>query len=272
MERAPSAWLRAATRPRMLALLALFLLAAVVCGRLGAWQLDRARERGEQAAERAAAQAAQAEPVALADVLAPQEQLTQDALGQRVEASGVYVAGTGLVVPDQVWEGREGSLLVAALRVDGGAILPVARGWVALDDAEALAATQPGGPLEPPAGPVRVVGSLAGSDAAAGADLEPGRIGSISPAQLVNLWGSPIYSAYLRLDLSSPPDAESLLPLPVASPESASLDLQNLAYAAQWWIFGGFAVFLWLRLVRDEVAREAEDAAGAAPPTARVEA
>ena len=32
----------------------------------------------------------------------------------------------------------------------------------------------------------------------------------------------------------------------------AGLNIQNLAYAAQWWIFGAFAVILWLRLVRDE--------------------
>ncbi|WP_230685068.1 hypothetical protein [Cellulomonas sp. JZ18] len=32
------------------------------------------------------------------------------------------------------------------------------------------------------------------------------------------------------------------------------LNVQNLAYAAQWWIFGLFAVGLWWRLVRDEAA------------------
>ena len=32
----------------------------------------------------------------------------------------------------------------------------------------------------------------------------------------------------------------------------SGLNIQNLAYAAQWWIFGAFAVLLWLRLVRDE--------------------
>ena len=32
------------------------------------------------------------------------------------------------------------------------------------------------------------------------------------------------------------------------------LNLQNLFYALQWWVFGGFAVLLWVRLVRDEAA------------------
>src|SRR5690606_31769991 len=32
------------------------------------------------------------------------------------------------------------------------------------------------------------------------------------------------------------------------------LSRQNLFYARQWWVFGGFAVLLWVRLVRDEAA------------------
>ena len=30
-------------------------------------------------------------------------------------------------------------------------------------------------------------------------------------------------------------------------------DWQNYGYAVQWWLFGGFAVFLWLKLVLDEL-------------------
>jgi cytochrome oxidase assembly protein ShyY1 len=246
----------------MLALLALFLLAAVACGLLGAWQLDRARERGEQAAQRAAAQEAQADPVPLADVLAPQTALTQDALARRVRVTGTWVPGTDLVVPDQEHGGEDGSVLIAALRVDdGGAVLPVARGWVALDAAAAAHAAAAGGPLAPSGGRVSLVGSLAAAQAAAPA-AGPGQVGSISPAQLVNLWGGPIYDAYLRLDVADPPEAAPQVPLPVATSQSASLDLQNLAYAAQWWIFGGFAVFLWARLVRDEAERRTGHPAG----------
>ena len=31
-------------------------------------------------------------------------------------------------------------------------------------------------------------------------------------------------------------------------------DWQNYGYAFQWWLFGGFAVFLWWRWCRDEMA------------------
>ena len=30
-------------------------------------------------------------------------------------------------------------------------------------------------------------------------------------------------------------------------------DWQNYGYAVQWWLFGGFAVFLWVKLVLDEL-------------------
>ena len=44
-------------------------------------------------------------------------------------------------------------------------------------------------------------------------------------------------------------------------------DWQNYGYAVQWWLFAGFAVFLWVKLVLDELdparvqAREADEPA-----------
>lgn len=250
------AFVAAAVRPRMLGALVLLLLAALVCVRLGAWQLDRARERGELAAERAAAQAAQTAPEALADVLAPQTALTQDGVGRRVAVAGTYLPDSSLVVPGREHEGEPGTVLVAALSVDG-AVLPVARGWVPLPAEEALAATGPGGPLALPEGTVRLVGALAGPEAAAPGDAADGVVGSISAAQLVNTWGGPIYDAYLRLQDSDPAQPAAVEPLAATGPQGAGLNLQNVAYAAQWWIFGGFALFVWVRLVRDEAERRA---------------
>lgn len=33
-------------------------------------------------------------------------------------------------------------------------------------------------------------------------------------------------------------------------------DWQNYGYAVQWWLFGGFAVFLWVKLLLDELHPE----------------
>ena len=36
----------------------------------------------------------------------------------------------------------------------------------------------------------------------------------------------------------------------------AQQDWQNYGYAVQWWLFAGFAVFLWVKLVLDELDPE----------------
>ena len=43
---------------------------------------------------------------------------------------------------------------------------------------------------------------------------------------------------------------------PESVPEvSGSTHLRNLLYAFQWWIFGGFAIYIWLRWCRDTMER-----------------
>lgn len=47
-------------------------------------------------------------------------------------------------------------------------------------------------------------------------------------------------------------------------------DWQNYGYALQWWLFGGFAVFLWVKLIFDELdPTDAEEPAPAPPVVPR---
>lgn len=44
-------------------------------------------------------------------------------------------------------------------------------------------------------------------------------------------------------------------PVPAAAPEGSGLDLkafQNLGYTGEWFVFAGFVLFMWFRLVRRE--------------------
>ena len=271
--REPTTMLRAAVRPRMLVLLVLLLGAAAVCGRLGVWQLDRAEIRGASAtAQRLAAQEAVA-PVALGDVLAPQTAFSGELVGRRVLARGVYDAAGQVLVVDRTLDGRTGYLVLTPLRVTddrpdptagsasladaaqvvaGTPVLPVVRGWVAVpDDAAALAV---------PPGEVTVTAYLQSSEASGRADLPAGQVDAISSAQLLNRWGGPIWTAYVVLTASEPDQGDGLALLPAPVRSGTGLNLQNLAYAAQWWIFGGFAIFLWLRMVRDEATAEGRGA------------
>ncbi|WP_228759958.1 SURF1 family protein [Pseudactinotalea sp. HY158] len=269
-------WRQAALTRRMLVLLVVILAAAAVCVRLGAWQLDRAVARAEQgqAAELAARE--QAAPVPIGDIAEPQTHFTQEMVGRRVHVAGTYI-GPEFFVPGQfrvdpadpentdLW--TSGYWVLSGLRTDGGAVLPVVRGWVAETDPAYLNAEGTR---------VEAIGYLDGSQAV-GDPVDGDEIGAVSSAQLVNEWSTPIYSGFIVLAESDPavPDPAGLPPLDdVAVPtlSGGGLNLQNLAYAGEWFIFGGFAVLIWWRMVRDEArdlaaaAAAADDDAGAAGP------
>lgn len=238
----------------MIGLLVLFLAAAAVCGRLGAWQLERAEVRGASAQAAKLAEVEARPPVPLEDVLAPQSSFDGALVGRRVTVSGTYQADGQLLVTGRALDGRTGSLVLTPLRVTSddaeadGAVLPVVRGWVADPAADP-------GALAVPEGPVEVTGYLqASEDSGLTPDaVDPGTTDSISSAELLGQWGGPIWTGYAVLTGSEPEQAPGLAELPPPTRSGTGLNIQNLAYAAQWWIFGGFAVFLWIRLLKDEV-------------------
>lgn len=255
-------FLQVARQPRMIGLLLVFLLAALVCGRLGAWQLDRAYERAELAAQQEAAEAVAAGPSWLGDVLAPQESFSGELVGREVRVAGRYEADGSLLVPGRALEGRTGYLVLTPFRVSddgtGGAswaalsgppVLAVVQGWVERPaDADALVL---------PEDEVTLTGWLQMGEATAGsAAVVDGRTEHIALSALVNEWGGPIYTGYV-VATSGPGSPEeggvAALPRPTIDGGSGA-NLQNIFYALQWWLFGGFAVLLWIRLVRDEMA------------------
>ena len=251
----PTTMLRAAVRPRMLVMALLLAAAATVCGLLGAWQLDRAEVRGHRAQAEHDAQVVAATPVPLGDELSPQTAFRGELVARKVSVTGTYEAAGQVVVPERVHDGEVGYLVLTPLRVSdaggaqgaqaAGAVLPVVRGWVASPDEVD----------EPPAGTVAVTGYLQASEQASqqAADaVRAGRATAISSAELVGEWGGPIYSGYLVLVDSEPAQGATLALLDPPRTPGSGLNVQNLAYAAQWWIFGGFAAALWLRMVRDE--------------------
>lgn len=255
-------FLQVARQPRMIGLLLVFVLAALVCGRLGAWQLDRAYERAELAAQQQAAEAVAAGPSWLGDVLAPQESFPGELVGREVRVAGEFEDSGSLLVPGRVLEGHTGYLVLTPFRVtddgtggaswadlSGAPVLAVVQGWVAAPaDAEALTH---------PEGEVTLTGWLqVGESTSGSAAVVDGQTEQIALSALVNEWGGPIYTGYLVAN-GGPGSPESggiaALPRPTIDGGSGA-NLQNVFYALQWWVFGGFAVLLWIRLVRDEMA------------------
>lgn len=232
--------LRTALRPRWLALLALALAVAGVFAALGSWQLDRSRAEVRERDLRA--QAAQT-PVPLADVLAPQQAVTTEAARATVVVGGELEADWVRLSPRRELGDRTGSWVVAPLVVDGTeppARLAVLLGWQAGDDVPQV-----------DGGAVELTGVLRGSEAPSGAEVEGAVLETVSTADLLNVWGAPVYTAYL---VASADDARAagLEPVPT-EPEVRGLgfDLQNLSYALEWWVFAAFALFVWWRVVRD---------------------
>lgn len=263
-ESRPSFW-SVARQPRMIVLLIVFLAAAGVCARLGIWQIDRAQERGELAEKQAAIEAAEEGPEGLGTLLPPQTSFAGALVGRTAWVEGTYEDGQYLV-PDRVLDGESGYLVLTPLRVSddgtdgaswadlsGPPVLAVVRGWVP-------AGTDPDDPaLDAPTGTVRLTGYLQSGEAAADATYPEGEIGAVSTAELANVWGPPIYSGYLVERSSDPaeisPDDGGPQPLPRPTISGGEgLDLRNAFYALQWFVFGGFAVLLWTRLVRDEAS------------------
>lgn len=241
--------LRTALRPRHLLLLVVALAVASLCAWAGNWQWERAHEKAptvQSITDRPARP--------LIQVIQPQETLHGQALSTPVTVSGTYEPDRMVLVKHQQ-NGQSGVWVVVPLRVSGSAglaRLPVVLGWRAGDAA---------GVLDVPDGRVNLTGVLQQPEEP-GPEPQGNVYEVLSTAQLVNRWQPPMYTAYL---LSLQP-SEGLSQVPVPAPKRQGFALQNLSYAFQWFLFSGFAVFLWWRIVRDAHDDELEAAQPANDP------
>ncbi len=242
--------LRTALRPANLGLLAIMVAAAVVFSLLGQWQLGRSQEHARVSPTETA--------VPLDDVLQPASDFTGHADRQRVSAAGTWAAVPLEVVDGREVDGRSGRWVVAALTVDAtGGLLPVVLGW------------QPDGAALPaaPSGGADLLGRMQVSEGPQGLD-DDGGLRALSSADLVNVWPGRLYTGYLVADAGAVPETATgaaggggaeLVAAPSPAP-TRQLDLQNLSYAFQWWLFAAFALVLWGKVVRDRHTDELADA------------
>ncbi len=244
--------LRLALQPRWLVLLALLVAILISFGQLGLWQLSRAQDRDTQEMLQAAAQR-ETEP--LADVLEPSQPFPDDGSNYPVEVTGQYDPELQFLVPERVLDGAQGWWVVTGLRTADGALLPVLRGWV--DDPAAAGI--------PDSGVRTVAGTLAPGESANAdqGDPAPGELGSINLATLANAWPpEALYNAFIFATDEQPPvQAGDVVPVPPPSLTSSGIEWRNLGYALQWWVFAGFAAYMYYRFLREaahprEVAAE----------------
>ncbi|WP_374986598.1 SURF1 family protein [Streptomyces fradiae] len=244
------------TTPRWWGINVFVLLAIPFCLFMGVWQLGRFEDRvdSHREAERRPAAAAAQDAVPLAELLP----VDKETSGRLAEVSGRY--GKQFLVPGRELDGETGSYVLTLLHTSEGKALPVVRGWLPA-----------GAPAPaPPAGEQTVTGALQASEHAGAAGvraaggLPSGQVGIISAASLVNLVPDDVYDAWVTLTESP----EGLTPVPAAAAVGTGLDLkafQNLGYTGEWFVFAGFVLFMWVRLVRREAETERDRALGLEP-------
>ena len=247
-------------RPRWLALLAFSLVVAGVLAWLGQWQLGRA-------VDTAPSEPGQTEVVRpLADVAQPGAYLPEPLVGQRVEASGRWIAPDFIVVASRYNDDVEGYWVTGQLRLDGVATptsIAVAVGWTRdAASAERAAETLRGEVESNPDAVVTVIGRLI-SDEGPGrpaAGVDPQTMTRMSPAMLLGRWhdtdGVSVYRPYIASQSAIGPLDAIDSPAP---DERSRVNWLNIFYAVEWAIFAGFALYLWYRLARDAWEKEVED-------------
>jgi surfeit locus 1 family protein len=230
-------------RSRLL-LLGCFVAAALVCARLGLWQVHRLRERRAANAE---ALAARSKPPIMIE---EGEAAGAGLVDRRIVASGRYDDDHPIILRGRVYQGVPGVEIVSPLLFhDGRSAVLVNRGFVPAPDAFTVDPAQ----LRE-SGTVRVEGIALPILSGGGALLQQGEETSWARLDLAALRARlpyPISPVYIRQlpDSSLPRFPRRLEPLPLD-------DGPHLSYAIQWFSFSVMALVFGVVIGRQRPERE----------------
>ena len=232
-----------ARRPRWIAALLLCLGLAAGFAGLGQWQLSRSVDNApvDEAPDTESA-------VPLESIAEPQSSVTPAQFGRQVTVGGSFEPGDFLIVTDRNNGGADqGVTVVGHFVTTDGVSLAVALGWSGDPDASFGTWDE-----------TQLTGRYLPSEVASDSDFEAGERSAIAVADLINVWNDsvPAYGGYLVLD-EAPAGLENIYSPPPS--QEVSLNLLNVFYAIEWVIFAGFAIYLWYRLVKDVVEKEADE-------------
>jgi cytochrome oxidase assembly protein ShyY1 len=219
-------------------LFVVLLVVVAACVWLGRWQWDRARVEVVSTPPSGV--------IALDDVHAPGEPVAPGDAGRQVLVRGQFDPDREVVVIERQSEGRSGSWVVTAFQTESGAVVPVVRGWLPAGE------TAPA----PARGEVELVGSLEPTEPDALRDasrgpLPPGQVEVVSSAELLSLWQPPLYQGFVIMQRPVPEPPLEGISSPATTVKVVT-NWQNAAYGVQWWLFGLFAIFWFIRMIRVE--------------------
>jgi surfeit locus 1 family protein len=239
----------AALAPRYWGAHLLLVVAVVATGLLGRWQLDVWRDHRVDSSAEVTREA----PVALDDVLGPDDAFPAGGVGRPVVVEGRWDPAHTVYVSGKEREGRTGLWAVTPVVTGSGSAVPVVRGWT--PDADQA----PGAPT----GRADLVGLLQPSEDTGGTDDDPRDdvLPELSTTVLLPRAPYDLYGGYVvatSRDVPGGASATGMTGLAAVTPAhlpgpDASTALRNLLYAFQWWVFGAFAVFVWWRWLQEDV-------------------
>jgi cytochrome oxidase assembly protein ShyY1 len=248
--------------PRFWALHLAALLCAGAAGWLGVWQYDAWQTRRSYEAT----DLTLVQPVGLRSVIGPDDPFPGDKVGQPVVLDGTWVPRGTVYVSGREHDGHLGYWAVTPLAVGGASApaIPVVRGWTAhVADAP-----------RPPTGRARMVGWLQPTEGTGQVDTNPDDdvLPQLRIADVIQHVDQDLYGAYAVVaDRAAPghwpvgaaatnPGTDGLAPAALAQlPDAGRFTaVRNLFYALEWWFFGGFALFIWWRWMRDERAPDGD--------------
>lgn len=212
---------------------------------LGLWQLDAWQTRRADAA----VDVSNSTPVTLDSVMSGDSSFPGRSLGRPVTFDGSWMPDSTLYVEDRKLAGTTGFWVVTPVLVEGSAsAIPVVRGWSATASSAA------------PTGTVAVTGWLQATEGSGPLDEDPHDdvLTGMRLASMVEHVDADLYSGYVvARDVvgQGAADGSELRSVSASAVPAVSgfTALRNFLYAVEWWVFGAFALFVWVRWCKDTV-------------------
>lgn len=245
---------------RWSAYLAVALLFAVVCAFLSNWQFSR--NEGRQTQLELVQRNYDATPVPLVDVLAPGAALPESAQWRPVTLHGRYEPSGQLLARNRPHGGTSAFEVLVPFRADDGRVFIVNRGWVVAGDGSDVPTSIPAAP----SGETTVVVRLRPGEPLppSGRGAPEGQVPSINLALVAEKIGDGS-----AVDTGAYGELVSESPAPPARPHAFEAPSDDpgpfLSYAIQWILFAVMGFIFIGYVIRTEILKHRDEAAGRAP-------
>ncbi len=234
------------------------ILLALVCTRLGFWQLHKLHHRLDRNV--VIEKHLKADAVPLDEALPRDQKVDELSEWTRVRVEGTFDADRTVTVKFATRDGAPGVDVVTPMRLTDGTGILVDRGWMESQNSNARPTDLP----QVPSGQVTVTGWLRQDNGAGDDAVKPtdGQVRAIASRGLAGTVDYPLRKGYLDLLQQSPQAAGDLK----AEPEPELGQGPHFFYALQWWFFALLAVVGYFWFARAERKERLEAAQGGSRP------